>query len=159
VFDKYQELLDAATKGQWSPAHTTTSERLNQIIMEAMLYMEREHSKWYTECYEWSPQRPIQAEEGVQFWSLPLKRSKGGSAHSNTNLNMLSNTSLPSSLSDLHDLTKIVKHFLAAMQNMHCLKKSHMEHREMYLVGLAEAIVLKRHPHLEKEEQAPPCRP
>jgi hypothetical protein len=29
----------------------------------------------------------------------------------------------------------------------------------MYLVGLAEAIVLKRHPHLEKEEQAPPCRP
>ncbi len=36
---------------------------------------------------------------------------------------------------------------------MRGLQKSHTELRENYLQGLAEAIVLKRHPYLEKKEQ------
>jgi len=50
------------------------------------------------------------------------------------------------------DLPTVVFNLRIALLSMRSLQKSHVELREQYLDGLAEAIVLDKHPHLQKKE-------
>jgi hypothetical protein len=66
VFEKYQDLLQAAQQKLWSPEYTLQYNRLDAAIMEAMLHAERSCSKKYTKIYKWSPTMILAVEE-VQF--------------------------------------------------------------------------------------------
>jgi hypothetical protein len=116
-----------------------------------MLYAEKACSKRYTKRYEWSPQL-IRAVESVRYWRLLLKRSKGLRIQHSTISRAKTNAHLQNSPEPV-DQPSIINSLKKALNYMRGLQKSHTELRENYLQGLAEAIVLKRHPYLEKKEQ------
>jgi hypothetical protein len=115
VLDKCQDLLDIATKGEWSLDFTIAYEKLDKIFMESMLYAEKVCSKKFTKLYEWPPCL-IQAVEVVCFWRLLLKRANGVQVSQSSILQSINNANIPVSLSEITDSTVIVWRLRLALQ-------------------------------------------
>jgi hypothetical protein len=143
--------MEAASNNQWDITHTDDYEKLDTIITQAMLYAESVCSKKYTKCFEWSPTL-IQSAETIHFWRLLLKQSKGLPIKYSTIQQARVNTGLPPSMDHL-DQPLIIQGLRDALTHMHNSQKSHIELREAYLHGLAEAIFLERHPYLKEKEE------
>jgi hypothetical protein len=147
---KCDTLYAAISSGQWSPDHINKYEQLDTIITQSMLYAEKFCGKRYTKLYEWSPSL-IKIVETVRYWRLLLKRSKGST------ILILKQAAGLSADADIVEQPLIIIHLREALHAMRQAQKSHVEVRERYLTGLAEAIVLKRKPHLEGKENAESC--
>jgi len=152
---KCDTLYAAISSGQWSPDHINKYEQLDTIITQSMLYAENFCVKRYTKLYEWSPSL-IKLVETVRYWRLLLKRSKGLAIKLSTIL-ILKQAAGLSADADIVEQPLIIIHLREALHAMRQAQKSHVELRQRYLTGLAEAIVLKRKPHLEGKENAESC--
>ncbi len=150
VFDKYKLIREAAEANQWGPGQVLQYEKLDIIITQSMLSSEKSCSKRFTKRYDWSP-KLIQAVEAVCYWRLLLKCSKGLPIKYITLQRAKSGAHLLEG-SDPVDQTLIIISCWQALSYMKSLQKSHVELRENYLRGLAEALVLQKRPHLQKKE-------
>jgi hypothetical protein len=149
ILERSKSLLEVANENKWSPDHLLRYERLDQIITESMLYAEATCSRKITKPYEWSP-KLIHAVETTRFWQLLLKRSRGIPVQPSTIYLARSNVDL-SPATDSYDQPTIINNLRTAIQTMRDLQKSHVELRESYLHGLAEALVLEKRPYLKEE--------
>jgi hypothetical protein len=152
ILEKGVALWEAATKSQWTDKHTKQYETLDLLITQSMLCAEQSCSKRYSKHFEWSP-KLIQSVECVHFWRLLLKRSKGLSLQYSTIQNARANAGLPQDL-DQTDHPTIIQKLREALQHLKYCQKSHVELRETYLHGLAEAIVLEKRPNLAKKDNS-----
>lgn len=115
-----------------------------------MLLAEQRCSKRYTKRFEWSPHL-ITLVETVRYWRLQLKRSKGLPIKPSTMQRAKESAQL-SSVPDILSQPAIIQHLRKALIAMWQAQKSHVELREAYLTGLAEALVLEKRPYLAKDE-------
>ena len=143
--------MEAASTKQWEVTHTEDYKKLDAVITQAMLHAESVCSKKYTKRFDWSPTL-IQSVETVCFWRLLLKWSKGLPVKYSTIQRARANAGLQPSTDSL-DQPLIIQELRSALSNMCNLQKSHIELREAYLHGLAEAIVLERRPYLKEKEE------
>jgi hypothetical protein len=152
VSEKCQTLIEAADNNTWSSKHLYQYEKLDRIIMEAMLFAEFSCSRKVTKCFEWSTSL-IESVEVTRFWRLMLKKSKGLPVHPSTIALARSRAGLPLDVK-CSDQSTVVKHLRTVISTMKSRQKSHVELRESYLNGLAEALVLEKRPYLKQEEYA-----
>jgi len=151
VQDKLFALLTAAKNHTWSSAQITQYEKLDRIITESVLHAEKAAGQKFTKVYEWSPVL-IQSVEAVRFWRSLLQRSKGLKICQATIERLHRNAGLPLSSLAVVDQPNIIVELRSARAHMRSLQKSHVELRDAYLHGLAEALVLQKRPHLQREE-------
>lgn len=152
VFDKCKNLKIVADTKQWSSEHTDLYNSLDQTITESMLFAEQACSRKYTKRFDWSPTLVV-AVETVRFWRLLLKRSKGLLVQPSIIQLARIKSNLRPDL-DSVDQPAIILSLRTASATMKSLRKSHVELREAYLAGLAEALVLDKRPYLQKPEHA-----
>jgi hypothetical protein len=152
VIEKCQSLLEAADRNTWTSEHLDQYEKLDRTITEAMLYAEASCSRKVTKRYEWSPSL-IESVEVLRFWRLLLKISKGLPIHHSTITLARLKAGLSCNLED-SDQPTIIQSLRSAIRTMKLRQKSHVELRESYLHGLAEALVLEQRPYLNREENA-----
>jgi hypothetical protein len=150
VFNKCRHLLEVADTDSWSDDHTTQYEGLDQIITESMLAAESFCSKKITKRFEWSPTL-MTTVETIRFWRLLLKRSKGIPVQPSTVLLARHKAGLPPE-SEITDQPTIKIKLQEALSTMKAQQKSHVELRDAYLHGLAEALVLEKRSYLKEEE-------
>jgi hypothetical protein len=117
-----------------------------------MLHAEKLCSKRYTKRFEWSP-AIIQRVETVRYWRLLLKCSKGLSIRPSTILQAKESAHLLYE-QDIEDQPLIIQNLWTALQSLRNAQKTHVELREAYLSGLAEAILLDKKTYLVKKEKA-----
>jgi hypothetical protein len=117
-----------------------------------MLHTEKSCSKRHTKYFKWSPAL-IQCIETVRYWRLLLKRSKGLLIRPSTILRAKESAHLLIE-HDIEDQPLIIHNLQGALQSLRYAQKTHVELREAYLSGLAEAIFLERKPYLAKKENS-----
>jgi hypothetical protein len=152
VPDHCKALLAAADSNTWSTDHLAHCESLDKTITEAMLFAESSCSRKVTKRFEWSPTL-IESVEIMRFWRLLYKKSKGLPINPSTIHLARTKAGLPLDTEHSNHDTIVVS-LRTALQTMKALQKSHVELRESYLNGLAEALVLEKRPYLKKEENA-----
>jgi hypothetical protein len=150
IFEKCRTLLEAADSETWTPDHLIQYKKLDNVITESMLCAEANCSRKITKRYEWSPEL-VKSVEAVRFWRLVLRKSRGIPVQSSTISLARKKAGLAQS-TDITDRSTIVAYLCLAIQNMKNRQKSHVELRESYLTGLAEALVLETRPYLKEEE-------
>jgi len=150
--DKLKFLSEAAANKQWTDDCTTQYEVLDAIITQSMLHTEKSCSKRHTKCFKWSPAL-IQRIETVRYWTLLLKRSKSLPIRPSTILRAKESAHLLIE-HDIEDQPLIIHNLQDALQSLRYAQKTHVELREAYLSGLAEAIFLEREPYLAKKENS-----
>jgi hypothetical protein len=152
VYDKCRALAEVASNKTWNDTHTLQYENLDAIITQSMLFAESSCGKCYTKRFEWSPAM-IKLVESVRYWRLLLKRSKGLQIQHSTICRAQTAAGLSHNTETVEQPT-IIAHLRTALIAMRQAQKHHVELRESYLNGLAEAIVLEKKPHLSKKENS-----
>jgi hypothetical protein len=154
--DKLEILKKQVTEGHWSTADQEEYNKIDQLIMEAMLHAERSSTKKYSGPFVWSHQL-IKMVQGERYWKLRLKQSKGLLVSAQV-LHRIQKAADIQSTPDHCMLPTIISQLRDAAKKRREAQKQHKQLRETYLERLASAIVLKKSPQLEdpdKEEQLP----
>jgi hypothetical protein len=113
-----------------------------------MLHAEKEITRHRNIVYEWSVHF-AQAIETVRHWKLRLK-CQTGLAISNHMLTVTREAAgLPPSTEEPTTTANLVSNLKTAREYAKSCQKDHVALREVYLQGLAEAIVIKCYPHLD----------
>jgi hypothetical protein len=151
VPEKWSALMTIALNKIWTDKHSEEYEKIDTLITESMLYVERQSSTKYTKAFQWSPAL-IQTVEAVCFWRLLLKRIKGILVQESTLALAREKAGFTLPLEAAYDQPLIIANLRSALTKMKSSQKSHVELREAYLYGLAEAMILKKKSHLQKAE-------
>lgn len=149
---KREHIETKAKWGTWLLNDQHVYESIDQITSESMLHAEREVSRKFIKKYEWCP-KLIQAVQGVWYWRLRLKKAKGLQVTDHILCTTRAAANLPTSTNNYLPLTHILTHLKASKQTLKHQQQNHVELREEYLDGLAEAILLHRDPHLASSNE------
>jgi hypothetical protein len=76
ILEKLEVLHTLAQNRTWTNEQTIQYKRLDDLLMESMLYAEKSSKKVASKRYEWSPVL-AQAIHTLRFWELSRKRSIG----------------------------------------------------------------------------------
>jgi hypothetical protein len=132
IMEKCKALYSTASSKQWTEDLSDQYEKLDKLITESVLYVERQSSKKYTKRFEWSPAL-VQTIESVCYWCLLLKRAKGLSIAASTLTSVREREKNSPLDTDSLDLPVIVKNLRMAIQQMRLSQRSQIELREAYL--------------------------
>jgi hypothetical protein len=151
IFQKIETMEATLTQNAWTDRHTLDYIKVDKTIAESMLHAERTITRRHTGTYEWSVALS-QSIYVVRYWKLRIKQAKASfvsphilqSTHASAGLPVQATT--PTSLQDL------IQQLRQAKQHLETSKKSAAALRESYLSQLAEAIILKQHPFLDKPQ-------
>jgi hypothetical protein len=145
--EKIEKLQQSIDNEQWTDMHQSEYEKMDKLIMEAMLYSERKCSRKVTKKFSWSPEL-IQAVQKERFWKLKLKVSKGVPVADST----IARTKIAAGLDGVpHRVTiaTIVQELREGKKLRKSLQEKHIQLRENYLERLAKSLVLKVSPQLD----------
>ncbi len=148
IFDKVDDIYEKSDTGRWTRTYTDIYEKIDTIITESMRHTDDTLMHHCTGPFEWSIHL-AQAFQTVRYWKLRLKKQQ----HLNTSDITLTTTresaGLPESVELPLPMDVMVTHLREVKEYAKSCRKNHVELWEAYLQGLADAIVSKRHLHLD----------
>jgi hypothetical protein len=150
---KINTIHSQSTTSSHSPNTPQQYETIDKLLGDSMAYSEKNASKVFSTRFEWSPVLS-RAVNTLWFWTVCLKRAKGirvsdAKLYTLQTLGGIDITTLPPVLT----LPIIVKHLCISRKMLKDIQKRHVEHRQLHLKSLAEAIVKKKNPTLPYNER------
>ncbi len=115
--------------------------KIDKLLMEAMLHAKKEVSRKYSNTYQWSPLLS-QAVAAKRYWEMLLRQQKGGWINE-ARINRLRIAAVPT----IQDIVKETRASRATLQEFQC---KHIEVPANHLQALAEARVLHWDPTIDQ---------
>ncbi len=151
-YHKIEEKIDLIeslnTASSSSPHKQVLYEKLDKTISDSMIHSERSITRTRTATYEWSLET-AQSIQAVRYWKLRLKHLSSLKVTDHILTVTLHKAGLPETAATIVDRLELIEHLRTAREHATHCKKNHVEKREAYLLGLAEAIVSARCPYMD----------
>ena len=149
VMKKLERLVRIKVE-DWKDSDRITYEKLDRIITESMIYAESSCAKRYSTRYHWSPLL-LQAVYAYRYARLRLKAANNLPVTQKTILYHQKQAKITDEQhKELQAIDQIVKFLRETKARMREHQRKHEELRKEYVESLAEAMVFKRFPTIEK---------
>lgn len=118
-----------------------------------MLHAEQTISRWWSTQFSWSPTL-AQACSAVKYWRLKVKQKQNLKVSEYILQATKDSANIEVDIGTIYSWNKLTNNLQLAQQRMKMCRRDHVQLRETYLHGLAEAIILKWCPSLSSLKMA-----
>jgi hypothetical protein len=150
VFERVDKLQEAVNNGSWTLECVIEYEAIDKVVTDLMLSAENALSRRISTKYQRSPQLK-QAVQCLRYWQLRLRQVRNQPVALNQLAHFQENGAIDPDQLVLTSESEIKKAQHKAYQHLKEMQLRHLELRETYLEGLAEAIVLDGSPHFDSD--------